>query len=410
MLTSACDPRLSEYDVTCDTVSLERAAERAVFRSGGRRHRLRLTSDRWLAVCVMVACLAAGRSALAQPSGLSKKFPLRLDRPELVDAGIERAIKRGIQYLLSERAPEGHWESDRSSRRSFPCANTALVGLVLLADGNTPTRGEHARVVRDITEQLLDYSTALTPQASIFQASSGEYRPMYSHAFAMTFLASVFGQEGDRERRERIRHALRKGIELCRRAQSPDGGWGYHADWQDPEGTLVVTQLMGLRACREAGIPVSKSMIDSAIDFIRISTRPDGWVRYRAHGSREVRRGVTCATVVALWQAGEYDNDLTRRVRDRVLKNVQRDTGQIWSFEDHGEYVEYYLAQVMWIEGGELWRRHYKQIAQYLVTHQEQDGSWFGTRDSDRYGDIYATTMALLILQLPYKRLPIFQR
>ncbi len=359
-----------------------------------------------LPVCALVVCLARGETAFAQ------KVALGLDRPELVNAGIEKSIESGIQYLLSVRQPEGHWENSnsRSSRKTFPCANTALVGLALLADGSTPTRGPHARVVRDITEQLLAYSTSITPDASIFEAPRGDSRPMYSHAFSMTFLATVFGQEGDRERRERIREALRKGITLCRGAQSPDGGWGYHANWEDPEGTLVVTQLMGLRACREAGIPVSKSTIDSAIDFIRLSARSDGWVHYRAHDSRpKIRLGVTCAAVVALWQAGEYDTPLTRSVRDRVVQDIAPNTAWLWSNEGHGEYVEYYLAQVMWIQGGELWKGHYRRIADFLVTQQEQDGSWHGTDDSREYGEIYATTMALLILQLPYRRLPIYQ-
>ena len=363
---------------------------------------------RVLGVCVMVACLGGGETVLAQKR--AQKFPLVLDRPELINARIENAIENGINYLLLERQPEGHWESSRSSRRSFPCANTALVGLALLANGNTPTRGPHARVVRDITDQLLDYSTSLGPETGLFQAPNGEYRPMYSHAFAMTFLATVFGQEGGGERRKRIRDALRRGINLCRRAQSPDGGWGYYANYEDPEGTLVVTQLMGLRACREAGIPVSKRMIENAIQFIRDSTRSDGMVRYRAHDPRPtVRKGVTCAAVVALWQAGEYDTHLTRSVRDRVLASIAPYTGQLWSDNRHGEYVEYYLAQVMWIQGGQLWKQHYRQLTDFLVEEQAQDGSWYG-RDSRGYGEIYSTTMALLILQLPYKRLPIFQR
>lgn len=351
----------------------------------------------------MVACLGRGETVLAQ------KFPRRLDRPELINIRIEKAIDKGIQYLMSERAPEGHWEYSRSSRKTFPCANTALVGLTLLANGNTPTRGPYARVVREITDQLLEYSTGI----GLFEAPSGDYRPMYSHAFAMAFLATVFGQEGDRGRRDRIRDALRSAISLCRRAQSPDdGGWGYHADYRDPEGTLVVTQLMGLRACREAGIPVSKSMIDSAVDFIKLSTRSDGMVHYRARDRRpKVRRGVTCAAVVALWQAGEYESHLTRLIRDRVLADIAPNTALLWSSDrDHGEYVEYYLAQVMWIEGGERWKQHYQQIAAYLVTQQDQDGSWYGTDDSREYGEIYSTTMALLILQMPYKRLPIFRR
>ncbi len=396
MLTAACHPRSGPYRCT-STGRVPSACIQNQLPTG----RFRRRGPCVLVACLFVACLVPGRALVAQ------RLPLRLDRPELVNRGIEGAIEKGIQYLLSKRRPGGHWQHMTSGRKSFPCANTALVGLALLANVNTPTRGPHARVVREITDLLIGYSTP----NGLF---SDPYRPMYSHAFALTFLSTVFGQEGSSVRRRKIREVLRKGVTLCMRTQTDEGGWGYYPNHYEDEGTLVVTQLMGLRACRDAGIPVPKSMIESGVQFIRDSiirnsTQWNGAVRYRIN-DRSVRKGVTCAAVVALWNAGEYDTYDMKLIRDRVNSWIAPETTALWSYERHGEYVEYYLAQVMWIQGEEKWKRHYKQISAYLVTQQYDDGSWYGTGDSDDYGDIYATTMALLILQLPYKRLPIYQR
>jgi hypothetical protein len=41
-----------------------------------------------------------------------------------------------------------------------------------------------------------------------------------------------------------------------------------------------------------------------------------------------------------------------------------------------------------------------------LLAMQSPDGSWQG----DGIGEIYGTSIATIILQLPYKYLPIFQR
>ena len=232
---------------------------------------------------------------------------------------------------------------------------------------------------------------------------------MYSHAFALTFLALVLGQEGSMQRRKQIERVLVKGITLCDRPQPDAGGWGYTPNYGEDEGTLVVTQLVGLRACRDAGIPVKKSMIDSGVDYIRKSTNRDGTVRYRAYGDpANSRPGVTCAAIVALWHAGEYDSDQMRLIRGCVERRIAPRSGRIWNRVRHGEYIEYYLSHALKLRGGRLWEEHYKRLAARLVRLQDAEGRFRGD-DSDSYGEVYSTAIALLILQLPYERLPVYE-
>ena len=51
------------------------------------------------------------------------------------------------------------------------------------------------------------------------------------------------------------------------------------------------------------------------------------------------------------------------------------------------------------------WSRWYSRIRDELVRGQQADGRW-----QDLVGPNYATAMACIILQIPYRYLPIFER
>ena len=59
----------------------------------------------------------------------------------------------------------------------------------------------------------------------------------------------------------------------------------------------------------------------------------------------------------------------------------------------------------MFIAGGEHWDRWWPAIRAELIEKQAADGSWRG-----QAGTEYGTAMALIILQVPNRTLPILQR
>jgi Prenyltransferase and squalene oxidase repeat len=333
--------------------------------------------------------------------------------PAGVTMVIETDIEEGLRYLAEMQNEDGSWDAASRYRQDmYKVAATGLAGMAFLAHGDTWTRGRYADVVRKAGEYLLSQVTPI----GLFASGTGwqdenpskgsDERTMYGHAFAMTFLAQVFGQEGDPARREKVRQVLRRAITLTAKSQTDDGGWNYFPNQYFDEGTLTVTQLQALRSCRDAGLVVSKSTIDRGVQFIEASTEmSSGWVRYRVSDRRRVRPGVTCAAVVALWNAGQYDTPLIHKIKDRVNASIQND----WNDTHHGEYVEYYLAQAKWIMGGDLWDEYYARISRFLHSEQHSDGHWEGD-DSDEYGNTFSTAIALIILQLPYDRLPVYQR
>jgi hypothetical protein len=56
--------------------------------------------------------------------------------------------------------------------------------------------------------------------------------------------------------------------------------------------------------------------------------------------------------------------------------------------------------------GGESWAKYFPSVRERLVNSQAGDGSWRG----DDVGSTYRTAISTLILSLPYRYLPIFQR
>ncbi|MBI4607239.1 MAG: terpene cyclase/mutase family protein [Planctomycetes bacterium] len=361
-----------------------------------------------IAPSLVAITLAAGAGPARAQARLDPPAPL----PEGVTPAVEQAIEKGLRYLAARQGPDGSWGVTPERPDLYPVAVTGLAGLAFLAHGDTVTRGPHAETVREIADYLLAAQSQDAQDKGLFSTGQEDVpggrkgpRPMYGHAFAMTFLAQVYGQEGDAARRERIRKALDAAVTLTRRVQSEDGGWAYSATWWEHEGTLTVTQLQALRACRDVGIFVPGAVIDNGVRFIERSSNSDGSVRYRVDPSEEPRPGVTCAAVVALWNAGKYDSPYLKRSQDYVNRYIRHR----WEREKHAEYVEYYLAQAKWVMGGATWGEFYRLASQDLVRLQQPDGHWEGA-DRYQYGTTFATAIALLVLQLPYDRLPVYQR
>lgn len=345
---------------------------------------------------VAMSLTPAGRYAIAQ-----EITPPALD-PAVVVPAVGESIRRGLVFLAVQQRSDGSYGKSRWERfPTYPTAMSALAGMAFLASGDTPTRGRYAPQIRGITHYLLD--RCANSNGYITDHRAGEERPMYSHAFAMTFLAHVHGQEGDELQRRKIKEALQRAVRFTMQAQTDDGGWGYTANHYQDEGTLTVTQLQGLRSCRDAGIHVPREIVDSAVGYIARSTNRNGSVRYRPRPS-QWRPGVTCAALVTLWNAGRYADPRFKLIADFIRREIgPRFVGH---GRDHKEYVMYYLAQARFYLGGTEWPAFYRRYAAMLVDAQRADGSWEGSDG----GEIYGTAIALVVLQLPHGRLPVLQR
>jgi hypothetical protein len=321
--------------------------------------------------------------------------------PPLITSETQAAIDRALEYLARTQSREGAWRNQGYWGR-YPTAMTGLAGLALLANGNTTTQGKYAPQVSRATNFLLDSARS----DGLISRVEEESRSMYGHGFSTLFLAQLYGMEDDPLRQRRIHGVLQRSVKLIDRSQSSLGGWYYTPTSGRDEGSVTVTQLQALRACRNVGITVSKEVIENALGYLDKSTLADGGISYRADGRGPSRPPITAAAVACWYNAGEYDNPHAKKalayVRERIGRGSERGTS------GHYFYAHFYMAQVMWQSdlGKEDWNWYFPSMRDTLLAKQSSDGSW----DGDSVGKIYGTAIALNILQLPYGYLPIMQR
>lgn len=338
-------------------------------------------------------------------------------------AKVRAAVDRGLKWLAKQQNRRTGAFSANGGQ--YPGAMTGLAGMAFLMDGSTLREGRYREQVDMAVEWFLDRArrsgNGLLADTSNPQERS---RYMYAQGFGLLFLACVYGEERDGDRRKKLEKVLRQAVSYTEKAQTSQGGWYYYAAVNgrgSDEGSVTITELQALRAARNAGIPVDKKVIDKAVEYLRKSTTPAGGVIYslarsgRAMNGQE-RPALTAAAISCSFAAGQYKSEYAKKWIKYCQKAIPI-TGTI----GHDEYTHYYYAQTMYTLGndryGELfpgspekarlkWDDYRAAKYRQLLGSQQADGSW--TRGY--VGPVYTTSVNLAILQLEKNLLPIYQR
>jgi len=318
-----------------------------------------------------------------------------------LDERVEAAVTKGLDWLVRRQSRRGSWSANDGR---YPTAMTALAGTAMLLEGSTTTQGRYADPIR----QAVDYLVSRGRVNGLIGDPKSDDRYTYGHGFSMLFLSQVLGEEEDERRREELVRVLTKAVEFSGRAQTADGGWGYVSakDGNNfDEGSTTITQVQGLRGCRNAGVPVPREIIDKAIAYIHKCTMPDGGVQYSSKGGGG-RPAISAAAIACLFNAGEYDDTHVPRMLDYAEKHL----GNIGNNGfGHWHYAHFYYAQVMYREGGRKWEAYRGQMEKRLLAEGQADGDllfW----PQGYIGPVYTTATNLTILQLENGTLPIYQR
>jgi hypothetical protein len=236
--------------------------------------------------------------------------------------------------------------------------------------------------------------------------------PMYGHGFGTLFLAEAHGMVSNRELRRRLRETLERSVRLIINCQNGEGGWRYHPVRNDADISVTICQIMALRAARNAGIAVPRSVADKCTQYVKdCQDLRDGGFRYMKHGG-PTGFAKTAAGVVALYSAGVYKDQSVQKGLDYLLNNCRPGRParvQVQDMMMHYYYGHYYAVQAMWTAGGRYWTEWYPAIRDELLNHPDRnrdEGSWYDRRICPHY----CTAMACIILQVPNNYLPILQR
>jgi len=320
------------------------------------------------------------------------------------DDEIDQVVDKGLRWLAAQQHRLGHW----TAQGRYPSAITALSGLALMSEGSTPSQGPYSENLQRAVDYLLRQSR---PNGLIGDPLRDD-RYTYGHGFSMLFLSQVLGEEEDYLRRQELIEVLEAAVQFTAEAQTSAGGWGYVSAKDGngfDEGSTTITQVQGLRSCRNAGIAVPKEIIDKAVGYIHSCTLKDGGVQYSSKGGGG-RPAITAAAIACLYNAGEYDDDFVPRMQ----KYCRRHLGiHNQSNYGHWHYAHFYYAQVQYRESGDTWQNYRK--ATYAKLLREASPARVPTGEGVTWGqgyigNVYTTALNLIILQLDNACLPIYQR
>jgi hypothetical protein len=310
------------------------------------------------------------------------------------------ATDKGLKWLAHTQRRDGHWEG---AEGKDPVGLTALVGTALLMQGSTIGEGEHADRIRRAVDWLVVRSQPNGLIGNPNNPAEAE-ESLDAHGRALAFLASVYGEEEDADRRRKVRQVLTRGVDFSVSAQTPAGGWGRRPrgsdkDKDEADIAATVVQLQGLRAAHAAGIAVPREVLEQARAYLE------------KHGD-----GSPAAAADA-FAVGESDTLATRKwlgsarksapALDPKAKPAADDDVNLFSFalaayllgdEGHGKLLPRSKPEERLTWGG-----FRKEAFDYLLKTQNADGSW------GEDGKVRATALSLTILQLDAGVLPLYQ-
>jgi hypothetical protein len=333
----------------------------------------------------------------------------------------KQAVTKGLEWLAKQQSKDGHFEAFNGQ---YPVTMTAMAGMAMLMEGSNIREGKYRDNIRRACQWLMDRSS---PNGMIgnpnIPGESGRYT--YGHGYAMMFLACVYGEEEEGPRRTKLEDILTRAAKFSRDSQTNRGGWGYVSAREGnnfDEGSTTVTQVQGLRAVRNAGIPVPPDAIKDAIKYLKdASNNPSGGVVYSlgGGGGGDGRPALTAAGIACGFSTGDYNSELVKKWFKFCTPILKQTIGM--QRMGHDEYTYYYLSQAVYMLGEDGWAKLFPGTSEgdqikwsdyrvrtfdSLISTQQADGSWPG----QHAGPVFSTSIYLSIMQLDNAVLPLYQR
>jgi len=323
-----------------------------------------------------------------------------VDYDDRMSPEMQAAVDRGLAYLAKAQNADGSFDKDG---RYIGVA--ASCTLAFMAYGHAPGSGKYGTVVAKGIQYLLNNAQ---PDGLLYRPGVGPH-PMYHHGLACMTLAEAWGITGDR----RVRDALRKAIDLIVSSQNNEGGWRYEPKPKDADLSVTVIQLMALRAAKDAGLEVPKETIDAGLEYVKRchnakGAGKDGGFAYMPNGGSGWARtgaGITSLQVAGNYRATEVLEGIEFLLATEPVGTDRKIDDMGWYY--YGGYygtMGMYQAQSLGSFGKRAWDRWYSAFTADLLKRQEKDGSWKGKHEP------YPTALALQILAIPYRYLPVYQR
>ncbi len=386
---------------------------------------------RALSLCLVGALLIPAGATVGGAKTAAAKDPTARKRgsPESTDRRLRRrlAIRRGCDFLCgtpgslpTSKTYEGVQRTDGGfGENRAVVALTSLAVLALMSEGSTDGRGRHGLAVKRALSFLLGLIENRKPngrwhEGYFWYAQDGSSR-MHGQGFATLALASALGTSTGK-RATQIRRALVKAVKCIEQSQTATGGFGYEPmPAGEHEGSVTVAVAQGLRAARDAGVVVDRSVITKGLFYLKKSQKSDGSFQYSLHQDQS-SYALTAAALSSFFLYGKYRDDPEKTIKRGIgymRSKLRRNVDLPWYYYGHfyGAWACWQVDGHTWSpEGDNLWGWWQSKVYPDLLRRQRNTGDFEPDSGRYDYGPVLSTAFAVLTLAIPDEILPIFQR
>ncbi len=329
----------------------------------------------------------------------------------------EEAVNRGLIWLAAHQHKNGHWSlnqfHEQCQGKHPNCSgagkvrsNSAATGMALLpflAAGHTHRSGRYQQVVKKGIDWIVSQQKE---NGGLLGTGDSAHAQMYSHGIAAIALCEAYGMTEDLK----LKSAAEKALDFIVKAQNQStGGWRY-LPGEAGDTSVVGWQMMALKSGEMAGLaipPRSIVLLDKWLRGVEGNKPVGGLFGYT---NASVRPSMTAEGLLCLQFMGVDRNDPRMRAgADYLLQNLPR------ANQKNTSYYWYYATQVMYHMQGKYWEAWNEPLRKQLVRTQKASGQLAGTWDpadnwENQGGRIYATAMKLLVLEVYYRHLPLYDQ
>ena len=385
------------------------------------------------ALCValyLAFCWMPSHAQADTPPKASLEGPAPKPAPAIVAEELEKAITRGVDFLLADQNENGSWGSATRTKglniyapipgahHAFRAATTSLCVSALIESKDS--RSEVASAIDRGEAFLLEHLPSLR------RATGDALYNVWGHAYSIQALVRLHAlRSGEVEKQAKIIEAIEQQVELLDRYASVDGGWGYYDfryQTKRPSSSSIsftsATGIVALLEAKQLGVDVPEKMLAAAVASIQRQRKPDFSYSYgeylKMRPMLSINRpggslGRSQACNIALRHAG--DSAVTDEVLKVWLNRLFARNGWLSigrkrpiPHESHFQvagyfyyYGHYYAALCIEALPSDERPPFRNLMAQTLLPLQEKNGSWWDY-PLYAYHQPYGTSLAVMAL------------
>jgi len=360
---------------------------------------------------------------------------------------VESSLKKGLAWMANAQLPNGGWGAGTHNRQNLrdphavPAdpATTALVGMALLRNGNTLTKGKYAENLKKALDFLLE-AVENTPEQGKYITNLKGTQPQsklgqnIDAILTMQFFTNILSKidRKDCDCIERIEKALDKCVQKIQQQQDVDGGIK-DGGWAPVLQSALANNA--LESAKDAGAKVDDKVLQKSMDYQKgnfdtktnsaVTGKAAGVLLYSVSGSarasaKEARKADSAVAkakkegklkanaevneeslIVAGFSTAEAKKyETAYNIRGAASKRAQ--DGDVESgFGSNGgeEFLSYLMTgESLIISKDNSWKNWFEKMAGRMVQIQNNDGSWQGHHCIT--SPVFCTATCLLILSI----------